>query len=105
MKFKCLVRAVVCVAVIGLARAVTLTWDPNPPEEQVTSYQVYQATNVAGPFSRVAVVTNETWTAPLPPGHYFWYVTASNFWTEGPASQTVSTPNPAGKVAVPRVTR
>jgi hypothetical protein len=100
-----LLRIAICAAAIGLVRAVTVTWDPNPVDEEVTSYHVYQATNVAGPFNHVAVVTNTTWSAPLPPGKYFWYITASNFWTESLPSQTVGTPNPAAKVTVPRVAR
>lgn len=92
-------------AAIASAAALTLTWDPNPAEDQVTSYQVYQATNVAGPYTLIGSTTNTSFTLPLPPGRYFFYVTASNFWTESSPSQTVSTPPLAAKVATPKIAR
>lgn len=96
-----------CLALLSIATAaaITLQWDPNPASEEVQVYKVYQATNVAGPWTIVGQTTNTTYTTPVPPGRYFWYVTASNFWSESLPSNTVNTPETATKVAPPKVTR
>jgi hypothetical protein len=42
-------------ALAAVAVEVTLAWDANPPEEEVSSYRVYQATNVVRPYNLVLI--------------------------------------------------
>lgn len=93
-------------ATVLAASAVTLSWDPNAADEQITSYMVYQSTNVTGPFFIVATVTTTNVVLPVPPGRYYWYVVASNFWgLASLPSNTVGTPPQATKVANPKVVK
>lgn len=93
-------------ATVLAASAVTLSWDPNPAEEDVIAYIIYQSTNVAGPYTAIATVTGTNAVLPLPPGRYFWYVVASNFWgLASLPSNTVGTPPQATKVANPKVAK
>lgn len=84
---------------VAQAASVVVYWDPNPPEDEVTGYHVYQSTNVLGPFDVVATTsgTNATVTN-IDQGQYYFYVTASNFWGESRPSETVNTPDLADGV-------
>jgi len=85
---------------------VGLAWDANPTNEEVLSYQVYQASNVIGPWELVLTVTNTNATIRLPsPRRAFWYVTASNYWGESGPSNITNTPSQAGKVNGLGITR
>lgn len=65
---------------------ITISWDPNPAEEQVTGYKVYvdalPAVDVAAP----------TLTTELEPGAHTIQISAVNLWGEGPKSDPVQTP-------------
>jgi hypothetical protein len=103
-------RILLAVALLALvamfvARAVTLTWDPSPAAEQVTGYNLYQATNVAGPWTFIGKTSTTNFTADVTPGCWFWYVTASNFWTNSPPSNIRNTPPVPTKLNTPTVTR
>jgi hypothetical protein len=83
------------------ASAFTLTfvWSPNAPEEEITSYQLYSATNVTGPYTLRAATTNGAQTnlvlTNIVASRSFYYLTASNLWCESLPSNTVTTPAPA----------
>lgn len=79
--------------------AITLAWDANAAEEEVTAYRVYQSPSVTGPFLCILTVTNTTATVLLPlKSRMFWCVAASNAWGESEFSPTVYLPSPAGRV-------
>lgn len=70
---------------IGASAGVALDWLANPVGEQVTSYNVYRATNEGGPYTLKAspIVTNYTDTTAAS-GILYWYrVTAVNSFGEG----------------------
>lgn len=79
-----------------LAADITLVWDANDPVDQIIGYQVYQSTNVGGPYLQIGNTEGPKSTnfvvRNLTPGVYFFYVTASNIWTESLPSNTVKTP-------------
>jgi hypothetical protein len=82
---------------------VTLGWDANPTADAVTKYTLYQASGLTGTFVKVADITdgsNKFVVSGLAPGVYQFHITATNIWSEGPASPNVSTPNavPSGPV-------
>jgi hypothetical protein len=97
--------ALIASAVTAAAVTVTLQWRPSPSGDEVAGYIVYQSTNVAGPFAPVAHVTGTNAFLDLAPGRYFFYVTATNFWTESPPSNTISTPPAPSKVDGVKVTK
>jgi hypothetical protein len=89
----------------AVAAEVTLAWDASPPEEEVSSYKVYQATNVVGPYEVVLITPTNFARITLPaPGRYFWYVTAVNFWESEP-SNIVNSPAKASAITTLRISR
>lgn len=95
------ILAIFALAFTALAVDVKLAWDANDPAEEVIAYRLYQATNITGLWVVVQVVTTNAATVSLPaPGRYFWYVTASNFWTEsGPSNIAVYEYVPPSRIA------
>lgn len=80
-------------AIAAFAADITLVWDPNDPEDQVTGYRLYQSTNVAGAYQYIGSTNGTNFVVRnLTPGVYFFYCTASNLWTESLPSNTVKTP-------------
>lgn len=75
----------------GLARnGGTLSWDANPPEENVSTYAVYQNINAAG-WNVVGGGSDTTFDlGELAAGSYQYRVTASNLGGESDPSSTVS---------------
>lgn len=98
--------AVCLLAISAFAEAVHLAWDANPPEDEVQAYYVHQSTNVAGPY---LVVTNSATNAIrvwVPKAdQYFWYVTASNFWSVSEPSNIANTPTVASNVTTLKIQR
>lgn len=77
-----------------LSVLVTVFWD-HPGE---CDFRVYHSTNAALPVAQwtVAETTTNTFVQfDIQPGAYFFTVSASNFWGEVFAVETVSTPEPA----------
>lgn len=72
----------------ALARAapVTLAWDPNPPAEQVTRYQVLEGTRVLWEGAKTEA------TVDLAPGVHTLTAKACNTWGCSDPSAPVSTP-------------
>lgn len=77
--------------------ALSISWQPNPAEQQISNYKVYMATGT-GEFTLLANAgTNTAYTLPnLTPGVYRFHVTAENLWGESPAGNTVTTPPAPG---------
>jgi len=74
---------------------VTLTWDFNDPEEEVTAYRMYEVSG--GDLILKAVVhgdTNIVTLAEPSPGRRTYVVKAVNYWGESPASNEARTPPP-----------
>ena len=87
------------------AAQITLAWDPNNPNEQVSKYTVYQ--KIGSTYNKIKDVQASACTATecrttldgVTPGVYTYVVTASNAWGESGYSNEVTTP-PA--VSAPR---
>lgn len=56
---------------------IELSWDANPPEDKVTSYCIYEARKVAGPYIKITNVVTTRWTTEVD-SIRFWFITASN---------------------------
>lgn len=104
MKTKLAILAAIFLAAIHAQTAsVRLTWDPNPPEDQVTGYKVYWST-VSGIYDGVPdTIGNRTahTLSELAPGRtYYFVVTAYNSAGESGYSneQTVVIPDIPGAV-------
>lgn len=67
---------------LGLsAGEVKLVWDPNPPEDLVQGYVVYE--HIGNTYTNVAFVrTNSVVLTNVAAGAHCYVVTASNFWGE-----------------------
>lgn len=94
-------------AVCALAADLRIVWDdPNPPEQQVTGYTVYERFGDAAPYTYskiLDVATLPTEAAPavltgVVPGRHVYVVTARNLWGDSPYSEPGRTP-PAGTAA------
>lgn len=88
-----------------LAINVPLAWPPSPAFEGVTKYTLYQAPVSGGAFVAVAAITdnsNQYVVSNLSPGAYWFKITASNSFGEGPASKPLYVP--AGVPGVPDIT-
>jgi hypothetical protein len=74
----------------ALARDVTLVWDPNPPQDLVRGYLVYE--HVDGAYKRrTAVATNRAVLPDVAPGPHCYVVTATNDWGESDLSNEACT--------------
>jgi len=77
------------------ANNVTLTWDFNDPEEQVTAYRIYEVSG--GDLILRAEVPGDvnivTFAVPSP-GRRTYVATAVNYWEESPPSNEARTPPP-----------
>lgn len=87
---------------------VTLAWDANPVTDQVTTYQLYTATNISGPWSQIAIIAGSqtNWVLQVDNSQQrFYFLTASNLLGESLPSNTVSTPTGPNKVNNPKLTK
>lgn len=77
---------------IASASTATLSWDPNPSTDAVTSYNVYQASGTNTAFLKIGSTPVTTFQAAgLTNGvAYRWYVTAVNATGESTPSSTVT---------------
>lgn len=82
----------------GPATTISLSWDACPPAAEVTSYNLYSSPTVAGPYVMLTNVTTNFVRLAVTQGQCFYFVTASNFWTESLPSNTVHTPAVADPV-------
>ena len=89
------------------ALASNVVWNPNPPEQRVTSYNLYYTTGTNAHAllgTADGSATNWNLATNFAPGVYTFSVTASNAFGEGPAgfSQPVwlGVPTSAGGVTV-----
>jgi hypothetical protein len=72
--------------------STTVSWNPAPVDEQVTSYNVFQSVNGASFTFLVNVTDSEVVLDDLPAGVYQWRVTALNLAGESPQSVAVDGP-------------
>jgi hypothetical protein len=79
----------------AIAAQLTLVWDANPTDEQITGYNVFE--NVNGTWVQVG----STDTTNFPLGNVVskrtWAITATNYLAESVLSDPVSSPNAPGK--------
>lgn len=71
---------------------VTLSWDPNPAEELVSGYNVYESFNGGGFILRETVTEPTLDIVDPPSGLYNWKVSAVNIAGEGNQSAAVAGP-------------
>lgn len=91
-----------------MATTIQVRFAPNPPAEQVTSYQVHESIN-GGAFSLKTTIPAST--TPLgidvlnpAPGVYGYKVVPQNLAGNGPESDPASSPGLPSKAATPTVT-
>ncbi|MHC4154404.1 MAG: hypothetical protein ACYST6_05720 [Planctomycetota bacterium] len=71
---------------------IRLTWSPNPVDQLVEVYKVFEQVD-GGAYTLVGEVAEPTiLREDLAPGAYAWQVSAVNVAGEGPKSQTVGGP-------------
>jgi len=88
-----------------IASNVTLTWDFNAPEENITSYKLYEIIDGTNVIKYVIPGTNNIITlTDVTPGKHEYFVTASNMWGESDPSNTVTTPAPATSPKAVKIT-
>jgi fibronectin type 3 domain-containing protein len=75
----------------GRQEPVQLAWDPNPPEQQVTSYRIYRSFTQDGAASLVTEVGGTAFTDAVPQGKHLacYEVTAVNAAAESGHSPRV----------------
>lgn len=74
--------------------SLDLVWDPNPVNDLVTSYNVYEKTGTSS-YKFFKNVTGTNWTLPkLTTGPHTFIVTAVNWAGESVKSDPVTTPVP-----------
>lgn len=75
---------------------LTLSWNPKPADQWVTSYKVWMSTN-SGEYAEVAEVAGTAKAFPgMPPGQYSFKVQAINLAGAGPFSPAVNSPSAPG---------
>jgi hypothetical protein len=83
---------------------VRVTWTPNPPEQQVTAYNIYESVNAGGwTFKAATSLPIFEVLNPLP-GVYAYKVAAQNLAGVSPQSDPGSTPPIPTKPETPTVT-
>jgi hypothetical protein len=72
--------------------SITLSWYRPPEDSGVSAYNIYMAPLRDGPYSKIATVTDRTFTAKnLPAGtSYFYKVTATNAWGDSALSDVAA---------------
>lgn len=74
--------------------SASLSWSPNPAEQQVSSYGVFVATNGTSNPVLLATVSTTSYTTPLNQGfQYFFTLKANNMAGQSVASNPASTPS------------
>lgn len=105
--WKIFVAFLLFLCIASVQAQTKIFWDPLPATNQITSYNVYRAPTVGGTYSVIAKVTNSlsspSYTITLPPGVYFFQVTAQNIIGEGPGGKVATAPL-VSPVATPTLT-
>jgi hypothetical protein len=91
---KKLFLALLLLAVPPALFAVSLAWDPNPTQDQVTGYNVYQDMGAGAPV-KVGTTTATTFPLTVVPGVRLFFVTAFNATGESNPSNEVQVFGPA----------
>lgn len=87
------------------ARDVTISWDANPPEDNVTEYRVYlEDKAIVGKFDVIATVSDLSAVITIPNGLQTVFVTAFN-GLESLPSDSLNIPNKPGKPTNLKITR
>lgn len=76
-----------------VASGAGLRWSPNPPDQQITNYFLYQATGT-NDFVKTPVGTNTIYSLTVTSAMQF-YLTAANVLGESPPTKIISVPAPA----------
>ena len=74
-----------------MAGEVKLVWDPNPPQDLVQAYIVYEHVDHKTYTPMATVTTNAVTLTGVPVGEHCYVVTASNFWGESVFSNEACT--------------
>lgn len=76
-------------AIAALKTSARLEWDYLDDASAVT-FNLYHATNVAGPYAFLTNVATTNVVVPISGGSHFYYVTATNEWGESDPSNIAS---------------
>jgi hypothetical protein len=85
---------------IASAVTVTVSWAPNPPSQNVVSYNVLVSTN-AGPYGLLANTTATNYVVAMPQGQYGFQIQAVSLAGPGTPSSPTLTPSSPGAVETP----
>lgn len=77
-------------AFAAVKNSAKLEWDYSAAEVLAVRFNVYSATNVAGPFTVFTNVAGTNVVIPITEGAHFYYVTATNEWGESDPSNVAS---------------
>lgn len=82
---------------LATAQNIRLLWDYTNSTTLPDVFKLYHSIDLALPLTNWSYMTNTSGTnlslvLQIPPGQHFFYLTASNFWGEGPPSNVASTP-------------
>lgn len=77
------------------AKNAKITWTPNPANESVIGYYLYQSVFGSSNWTNVAFTSNNIITLTnIAPASYKWRVTTTNAWGESLPSSEASLPFP-----------
>lgn len=89
MKYCLLILLLVVSVSAALKTAARLDWDYDDDISAVT-FNLYHATNVAGPYALLTNVATTNVVVPISGGSHFYFVTATNEWGESDPSNIAS---------------
>jgi len=94
-----------CLVTTASAPTVALlVWDPNPVEEAVIAYHLYESEDLQT-WTHIGLTTETNWVITAIGQRRFYYATASNYWGESERSDIASTPRQAGNIRGLRISR
>ncbi len=102
MKLLLLNLAILLTALTAQAATVSLAWDANPTNQQITKYTVYELTGTTWTKLQDAITTIAD-LANVVPGVHRYAVTATNILGESGRSNEVETPSAATPPANTRI--
>lgn len=86
-----------------MPNTLRVSWDPNPPSEQILNYELFQSSN-GGTFSSLGLSPATSRDVSVNPGTYAFKVKAHNVAGAGPESDIANSPAAPSKPSTPVVT-
>lgn len=91
MKALLIILSSFAMSLSAVGREIVLQWDPNPVQDEVEAYTVWE---LAGPgWTKIGETSDTRYSVgDRAPGRYEFAVSARNFWGESGRSASVATP-------------